>query len=364
VGDDEEAGMSGCKHILLLQGHGNGEEAMARHLSARARVVLIQKGHERRVAVWENGIRLHNGATERNGFWRADDATLNHLSSAWMRREALRAMQGYYWRSEPYDKPYDLCIACGYDAMRTALQLKRGGHVGRIVMLICDFLPVQGTGLQALHRLMAGWLTARMTGRADGLWRVSPRIPNFGRADVKTMPLMIGQATLQTPKRKAVAYVGYPCEDHLLPVLFSAAGEAGFVVELVGDNPFLRSLEIPSHVNLRGTITERAALDRAIGHCCSGWGVYRGGPASWVWYGVHGKLYTYLEHGVAPIFSDNVFNADALSACGWQLPHPEDAAQALERAWTERDEQPRRIARFVEEQNRKARAFLDHEVNG
>jgi hypothetical protein len=349
-------------NILLIQGVGNSEQDMARICSRNGRVVLVQRGWNHHVEIWEGGLRTFVGPMIKNKYWRLGDALFGLLGSIRVVREALKHCP---------DKPYDVVIGTVYDNAHVGLFLRCVGKATRCISMACDYLPLHADSPAVrVHRRIARWLSERSLRKADGVWLVSPRIPVPGRTDAVVMPLYISRFEPVRKKKKAIAFVGYPTADHGLETLFEISARHGFEVHLVGDSAYLQSL-LPRKTNLihwHGMVTDRARVHELVKDCFCGYAIYKNvTPDSFLYYGVWSKIYTYWGSLLPVVTTPGSYTSDIIQQHQVsKVAQPEPAAieKAVLELWNEHEAYVDRLDRFVGQWNQGVEEFLRSQMTG
>lgn len=343
-------------NILLLQGTGNAEAEMARSCSRFGRVVLVESGICRRVEVWENEERVHTEPDLPIRFPRLHDITFGLIKGWGAFRAALRLRQG---------KKYDVVVGTAYDNGNVALFLRWLGVARRVVVLVCDYLPIKNVPFTIwCHRHVAGWLTKNNLRRADSVWLVSPRIPTPGRADGRVMPLFIANFDGSPKSKKAIAYVGYPTPEHGLDVLCDISARHGIEVHLFGPVSGFESIIAGRKrdlIHLHGVVTGRARLHGLIKDCFCGYAVYNNvSPDSFLYYGVWSKIYTYLASKLPVITTPGSYTSDVVQQNNIGKVVPPDPAsieKAVLELWEEHEQYQADLEKFVPKWNQGAEDF-------
>ncbi len=209
------------KLIVMLQGMGNNERGWARQISDFGRVVLIQQGVIQHVEIWENRRCIFNGPeTSVIGSRKFDEMT---FASFTMFRSIARC------RESTRGAKIDVLVAANYSMGMAALWLRLFGKARKVVVLLTDFLPLQGSLVVRFHRRVTMFLTRFVTRHADEVWMVSPRIPTAAANPRNfVVPICIDDNQMPAGRRDEIGYIGFPSPDHALDVLFDICRKHGF----------------------------------------------------------------------------------------------------------------------------------------
>jgi len=273
------------RQILMVQGMGNNERGTAEYLSKYGRVTLVQLGAIEHVETWEMGKLTFSGPEMVITARRKWDEALFGLPSL---VRTLVLVRRLFQKSK-----VDLVLVSFYSSALAALILRRLGKVRKVVVLLCDYLPLRGSWLVRMHRRITGWLMYMVTRWSDEAWAVSPRIPTTQANPRRFVaPLRVSEPSASSQPRSEIAYIGFPSYDHALDILFDICKRHDLRLNIIGHSSYLDSIkaQAPSNTVFHGILNDPAAISTILSRCFCGYAVYRDtSPASYSYYGIPSK---------------------------------------------------------------------------
>ena len=288
------------KQIVMLQGMGNNERGWARLVSKFGRVVLIQQGMIQHVEIWEHEKQIFNGPeTSVMKTRRLDECLFSLLTMvrSWKRVREFCGIQ-----------KIDVVIAPNYSMGLVGIFLRTVGRADRAIVWLSDYLPPRGSFMVKLHRRITTALNRFAARAADEVWTISPRIPtatvnprNF------VVPICLNESETPAVGRTEIGYIGIPSPDHALDTLFAIARKHGIRVNIIGDSPYLKSIQAsaPEGTVFHGLLNDPVKIDRILARCFCGYAVYRNtGPQSYSYFGIPSKAFAFLGSNT-PVVTTN-----------------------------------------------------------
>jgi len=288
------------KNIVMWVGSGCNEQAWGRILSSYPAIVQVfQRGLSKQTTVWAKGECIC-ASPERSVCMR----TLNDL--LFSQPIALKWFFKTWWKFRK--KPVDLLIAESNYAY-LGLWLRSFGATKLLVFYVTDHLPESNKWHITVHRRVISALHRYIAKRADEVWSLSPRIPIARiNAHAHIIPIYIDSTKDRTAShRSEIVYIGRPSHDHALDILFELAQKHCWLVNIIGDSPYLQSLSslFSPNIKLHGFITDRNRITQIMQRCFCGYGVYRNtGESGYSYYGIPSKLFYYLSNDL-PVITTN-----------------------------------------------------------
>jgi glycosyltransferase involved in cell wall biosynthesis len=292
--------MKQVKQIVMLQGMGNNERGWAALVSKFGRVVLVQQGLIDHVEIWQEGRCAYKGPEEDLRRFR----TLDEIMFGFL--TAVRSIKHCYRFSE--GREIDLIISTNYCMGLSALLLRKIGKTHRVVCLLSDYMPINGSFAIRTYRSVTRYLTRFVVKHADEVWTVSPRIPtaNANRRNL-VLPICIDDNHMLPGQREEIGYIGFPSPDHALDVLFDICKRHHFRLNIIGDSAYLQSIKhlAPPHTVFHGMLNDPARINNILSRCFCGYAVYRDtGPQSYSYFGIPSKTFYYFASNT-PVITTN-----------------------------------------------------------
>lgn len=344
------------KHIVLVLGHGLNERGWAKEFSRFGRVTLIQFGLIEHVETWQYE-RLKSSGPEFHtvGRRKLDEALLGLITF-------LRTMLLVLRYSK--DAKIDLVVTGFYSSGLAVLGLRLFGKVRKVAFFLIDYLPLRGSWVVRLHRLITGRLVYLATKWADEAWALSKRIP-MAKANPRhfVVPMHISTHQIASGARDEIGYIGYPSYDHALDLLFNIGKKHSIRLNIIGDSAYLQSIKhlAPPDTVFHGFLNDEDKIGGILSRCFCGYAIYRNtGPTSYSYYGFPSKtLYCFANN--VPVVITNVadFNENFEKRGVGRVvdPSPVEIEKAILQLRSNYETYSRAIDRFRLEWNAEVDAF-------
>jgi hypothetical protein len=302
------------KQIVMLEAMHWNEKRWAKVMSRFGRVALVQLDGIKRmehIEIWEAGECLASSPPKPLPLPKLDTKldwclkwfiykkdfdlvlTLITLKHAWPVMKSQRT---------------DLVIANANSMAMAALFFRAIGRTRKVVCLVGDYFPPQGTLAVRAYRCIGSYLTGWLARHADEVWSISPRIPmTYSNPRNFIVPVWIDDAACPRFPREEIGYIGMPSPDHALEVLFEICRKHGFRLNIIGDSPYLQTIKslAPPGTVFHGLISDQAKISGILSRCFCGYAVYRNtGPQNYSYYGFPSKTLSYLTNNT-PIVTTN-----------------------------------------------------------
>ena len=286
--------------IVMLVGIGNNDRGSAKLFSDAGRVVLIQDAYIEHIEVWEKGQRVFSGPETRI----ASSRFLSEITFGLP--GILRNIRNY--RRHMANKPCDVIITSAYGQTFAGLFLRAMGKTRKVVCILSDFLPPQGSLAVRCHRRITGLLTSLAARFSDEVWGVSPRIPTLNaNPHHYVLPLFVDDNHAPTDIRDEVGYIGFPSPDHALDILFDICRKHDLKLNVFGDSPYLQSIKhlAPARTVFHGITNDSSKINGVLSRCFCGYAVYRNcSPNSYSYYGIPSKTLQFFASNT-PVVTTN-----------------------------------------------------------
>lgn len=288
------------KHIVMIQGMGNNERGWAKIMSQYGRVTLIQVGLVEHVEIWVHGSCRYSGAQISTiRYLSLDRAVFGSITVLRVLRILLKFTR---------KKNIDVILGAAYSHGLLALLLRRLGKTRKVISLLTDYLPPQGSFPVRIHRQIVEALTGFVAKNADQTWAISPRIKAAQtNASHFVVPICINHIQSLPEPRTEIGYIGFPSADHALEIAFRICAKHGIRLNIIGHSPYLEKIRhlAPPGTKFHGVVNEEERIASIFSRCFCGYGVYRQtGPASYSYYGFPSKTLYYLASNVPVVISN------------------------------------------------------------
>lgn len=292
--------MTTKKYIVMLQGIGNNESAWAKIISRQGKVFLIQRGVMEHIEIWEWGKCIFLGPYNKLKKTRIINAILyDPYTILRMIYLTLRFSRGI--------SNLDLIIATSNYYGMAGLLLKKFGKVRKMVSLLQDYFPIDGSVPVKIYRSFHYCSSRFVAKRADQVWQVSPRIKTgLVNPCNYVIPIHINMNKIISGNRSEIAYFGYPTPDHALKHLFKVCKEHNIVLNIIGDSPYLSEIKkySPDNTIFHGFLND-GRITQILQKCFCGYAVYLNvGPDNHSYYGIPSKMFRYFASGVPVVTTD------------------------------------------------------------
>jgi glycosyltransferase involved in cell wall biosynthesis len=300
------------KQIVMLVGIGNNDRGSARLASEFGRAILVQDGPVTHEEIWENGARVFNGPENRGASWRLLSMLPLDLPGVFRNLKTYRRLMGR--------QKCDLIIASAYIQAFAALWLRATGRTRKVVCIVSDYLPPNGSLAVRVHRRITGFWTRLTARHADEAWAVSPRIPTVkvNRRNF-VLPLLIDDNQIPAAGREEIGYIGFPSPDHALDILFEICRKHGFKLNVFGDSPYLQSIKhlAPPNTVFHGITNDNVKIGQVLARCFCGYAVYRNtSPQSYSYYGVPSKCLQLFANNVPVVTTNTAHFTQTIGSSG------------------------------------------------
>jgi len=341
------------KRIVMLQALCNNERGWARVMSRFGRVALVQlEGFKftEHVEIWENGQCVSSTLPRPSHFFKYFDEALFGLPMS------LNALK----RCWPVvkNKRTDLIIASANAMALAALFLRAIGKTQKVVCLVSDFFPPQGTLAVRIYRRLVAQYTTWLCKWSDEVWAVSPRIPtNKANPCTFVVPLCINDEGFVPGLREEIIYIGIPTPDHALEILFDVCRKHGIRLNIIGESAYLQTIRhlAPPGAVFHGMISDPARIKAVSARCFCGYAVYRKtGPNNYSYFGIPTKMLNYIANNTPVITTDTAHFSQNIEKFGIGHvvePQPEAIEKAVLDLQTRHAEFTATISRFRETWN-------------
>jgi glycosyltransferase involved in cell wall biosynthesis len=243
--------------------------------------------------------------------------------------------------------------------------MKWMGKVRTLVSVHSDHLPLAGSLPVRLHRRFNLTLNRFIARHADEVWRLSPRIPIGERHPHNyVVPVYINDNKIPLETRRDIVYVGIPSPDHALDVLFDVARRHDIPLHIVGDSPYLRSIQMlaPPKTEFHGYVTDPVQIREIVRRCFCGYAVYRNtGPENYSYYGIPSKPFHYFANNVPVLITNTAHFSQYIEKHGVGCvvpPDPEKIERAILEMQKRSEEFYLAITRFRVEWNQDTEKFI------
>src|SRR5471032_302770 len=192
------------KQIVMLEAMHWNEKLWAKVMSRFGKVALVQLegfGFTEHVEVWQDGQCVRSTPPKNSiclGY--LDMATfglvlaLTTLKRAWPVMKSQRT---------------DLVIASANSMVMAALFFRAIGWTRKVVCLVGDYFPPQGTLAVRVYRRISRYQTGWLARRSDEVWLISPRIPITGANPRNFLvPIWMDDADYLQSAREEIGYIG------------------------------------------------------------------------------------------------------------------------------------------------------------
>jgi glycosyltransferase involved in cell wall biosynthesis len=304
------------KQIVMLEAMHWNEKSWARVMSHAGRVSLVQlegyswTGH---TEVWQEGRCVHCTPPKREPIQLGhfDQMTFGSVLAFTTIKRAWPVMKSQHT---------DLVIANANSMAMAALFFRTIGRTRKVVCLVGDYFPLQGTLAVRVYRRICGYLTNWLAQRADEAWFISPRIPmNSANPHNFLVPIWIDDAASTRSPREEIGYVGMPSPDHALEMLFEICRKYGYRLNIIGDSPYLQTIKssAPSGTVFHGLISNQAKIGAILSRCFCGYAIYRNtGPQNYSYYGFPSKILSYLTNNTPVVTTDTAHFMNVIEKFG------------------------------------------------
>jgi len=287
------------KRIFMLQGTGLNEPEWARVISKHGHTVLVQRTFVERIQIWENGKLLESTEeipVKRNRV--LDEATFG------MKNQLLYSRFRKYLQPEPAD----VTIAISYSFAMLALLYRMSGRTRKVVCVIVDYLPIEGSLAVRIHRRITNVISRLVARAADEVWAISPRILS-AQANPNNFVMKFPMSDYRVPltERNEIGYIGFPSLDHGLELLFEVCRKHELKLNIIGDSPHLQSIRhlAPADTVFHGVTNDADKIRAVLSRCFCGYAVYRNtGPQNYSYYGFPSKTLHWFANNT-PVVTTN-----------------------------------------------------------
>ena len=320
--------MEPVKQIVMLQGMGNNERGWAALVSKFGRVVLVQHGFSELVEIWQEGRCTYQGPEkDLRKFRPLDEVMLGFLTFVRSIKYCCRFSEG---------RKIDLIIATNYRMGLSALLLRKIGKTPRVVCLLSDYMPINGSFLRRTHRMITRCLTRFVVRHVDEVWSVSPRIPTakVNRRNF-VLPICINDCYVPPGQREEIGYIGYPSPDHALDSLFDICKRHQFRLNIIGDSAYLQSIKhlAPPGTVFHGMLNDPEKINSILARCFCGYAVYYDtSPQSYSYFGIPSKTFYCFASNTPVVTTNTAHFTQYIEACGIGRvinPTPEEIEKAV-----------------------------------